>query len=322
MHGGFVRGCVSSILCVALAVVAWTSVAAHDIVRLPPGNHRRFLEVGGRRRSCIVHVPPRPAAGDPGGPLPVVLALHGAAMNGWLMQWFTGLDRLADRAGFIVVYPDGTGRGPFLVWNAGQFPGNVWRRRPDDVAFLMAVLDDLASVAPVDAARTYACGFSNGAMMCYRLAAERSDRIAAIAPVAGTIAVRHAAPARPVPVIHFHGTLDRFVPYTKGRPGLGKRWTDRIDDVPESIARWVRLAGCEPTPVADVLADGTRDGLPVTRRRHEGCDGQAEVVLVTIDGGGHTWPGRRPPVWFIGKSTLAVAANDLMWEFFSRHPLR
>ena len=92
--------------------------------------------------------------------------------------------------------------------------------------------------------------------------------------------------------------------------------------VPALMAYAGKMAEASGDATADVLADGTCDGLPVTRRRHEGCDGQAEVVLVTIDGGGHTWPGRRPPVWFIGKSTLAVAANDLMWEFFSRHPLR
>ena len=225
--------------------------------RLPPGNHRVRLVVDGRRRSYLVHVPPQVAGAAADAPLPVVLALHGAAMNGWLMRHFTGLDGTADRAGFIAVYPDGTGPGPFLVWNAGQFPGNVWRKRPNDVAFLEAVIDDLATRAPVDPARICACGFSNGGMMCYRLAAERSQRI----------------------------------------------------------------AGTDPA-VTDVLADGARDGLRVTRERHGGCADGAEVVLVTIEGGGHTWPGRRPPVWFIGRSTRTVSANELMWEFFTRHPLR
>jgi polyhydroxybutyrate depolymerase len=290
--------------------------------RLPPGNHRVRLVVDGRRRSYLVHVPPQVAGATADAPLPVVLALHGAAMNGWLMRHFTGLDGTADRAGFIAVYPDGTGPGPFLVWNAGHFPGNVWRKRPNDVAFLEAVIDDLATRAPVDPARICACGFSNGGMMCYRLAAERSQRIAAIAPVAGTIAMRDPAPVRPVPVLHFHGTRDRFVPYTREAGGLGGRWTERLRDVPGTIAEWVRLAACTDPAVTDVLADGARDGLRVTRERHGGCADGAEVVLVTIEGGGHTWPGRRPPVWFIGRSTRTVSANELMWEFFTRHPLR
>lgn len=328
MHGRIRRVLVGSFLvAAALATLAGpTAAPAAEVAapagRLAPGNHRRFLEIDGRRRSYILHVPRRRAGDAPDAPLPVVLALHGAAMNGWLMQWFTGLDRTADRAGFLAVYPDGTGSGPFRVWNAGQFPGNLWRKRPDDVGFLMAVLDDVARLAPVDPARVHACGFSNGGMMCYRLGAERADRIASIAPVAGTIALEQPAPARPVPVIHFHGTLDRFVPYTRAGRGVGKRWTDRLRDVPESIADWGRLAGCDAPAVTDVLGDGARDGLRVTRRAHGGCRDGAEVVLVTIDGGGHTWPGRRPPVWFIGRSTVAVSANDLLWDFFTRHPRR
>jgi polyhydroxybutyrate depolymerase len=324
MHGWIGRVVIASTLLVATALASPTATPAAEAAagRLAPGDHRRTLRIDGRPRSYIVHVPRRRAADAPDAPLPVVLALHGAAMNGWLMQWFTGLDQTADRAGFLVVYPDGTGTGPFRVWNAGAFPGNLWRKRPDDVGFLMAVLDDVARVAPVDPTRVHACGFSNGGMMCYRLAAERADRIASIAPVAGTIALARPAPARPVPVIHLHGTRDRFVPYTRAGRGIGKRWTDKLRDVPESVADWVRLAGCDAPSVTDVLADGARDGLRVTRSVYGGCRDGAEVVLVTIDGGGHTWPGRRPPVWFIGRSTVAVSANDLLWEFFGRHPLR
>src|SRR5207248_1712283 len=119
------------------------------------------------------------------------LALHGAGMNGRMMRWFTGLDRKADREGFIVVYPDGTGSGSFLTWNAGalfRLAGN----RADDIAFLRELLDDLGKVVNVDPKRVFATGMSNGGMMCYRLAAEMSDRIAAIAPVAGTMAMPRA----------------------------------------------------------------------------------------------------------------------------------
>jgi polyhydroxybutyrate depolymerase len=81
------------------------------------------------------------------------------------------------------------------------------------------LLDDLARVVKVDQKRVYACGMSNGAMMCYRLAAELSERIAAITPVAGTIAIEVSKPKRPVPVLHFHGTRDTFVPFkmSKGK---------------------------------------------------------------------------------------------------------
>ena len=117
---------------------------------------------------------------DPKKPAPVVLALHGAAMNGPMMVWFSGLDKTSDKEGFIVVYPSGTGTGPFLTWNAGGFKGKMAEGKADDVAFIGKLLDDLDTVVKMDEKRVYACGMSNGGMMCYRLAAELSDRIAAV----------------------------------------------------------------------------------------------------------------------------------------------
>ena len=177
---------------------------------LGPGDHTRTLMMGEQKRTYLVHVP---KGYDPKKPAPVVLALHGAAMNGSMMVWFSGLNKKSDEAGFIVVYPSGTGTGPFLTWNAGGFKGKMAEGKADDVAFIGKLLDDLGTVVKVDEKRVYACGMSNGGMMCYRLAAELSDRIAAIAPVAGTIAIEESKPKRPVPVIHFHGTKDTFVPF-------------------------------------------------------------------------------------------------------------
>ncbi|MFM8892525.1 MAG: alpha/beta hydrolase family esterase [Planctomycetia bacterium] len=288
-------------------LVAWLTpvIALTAAEPLPAGNHTRELEVENRTRSYLVHVPKR----LPEGPVPVVLALHGAGMNGPLMAWFSGLHAKADEAGFVAVYPNGTGSGTFLVWNAGGF----WNAegRPDDVAFLGAVLDDLEAVLPVDPRRVYACGLSNGGMMCYRLAAELSDRIAAVAPVAGALMVRDPAPRRAVPLIHVHGTRDTLVPYGDGGRLIGGA---------PSARRWAKLAGCgDDAQEADVAADDA--DLPVTLERWtSGRDG-AEVVLVTVAGGGHTWPGQPPPVWFIGRSTKKFSANDLIWEFFVRHPL-
>src|SRR4051812_3080041 len=187
---------------------------ARDTAKQPdplgPGDHTRTLMMGEQKRTYLVHVP---KGYDPKKPAPVVLALHGAAMNGPMMVWFSGLNKKSDEAGFIVVYPSGTGIGPFLIWNAGGLKGKLAEGRADDVAFIGKLLDDLGTVAKVDEKRVYACGMSNGGMMCYRLAAELSDRIAAIAPVAGTIAIEKSKPKRAVPVIHFHGSKDNIVPF-------------------------------------------------------------------------------------------------------------
>ena len=280
---------------------------------LDPGNHLRQLEVGGLKRSYVIHVPADFRADKPA---PVVLALHGAAMNAPMMAGFCGMNEKADKEGFVVVYPNGTGTGPFLVWNAGGFPGRMVPNRPDDVAFIDKVLDDLATVVKVDSHRVYACGMSNGAMMCYRLAAELSGRIAAVAPVAGTIAIDESKPTRPVPVLHFHGTADQLVPFAPGKAVKGMH----LMSVAESIETWVKLDGCDATPKSETL---TKDGaaMKVTRQTYGGGKHGAEVVLVRIDGGGHTWPGRVPLIGLIGKSTTDISANDLIWEFFLKHPM-
>jgi polyhydroxybutyrate depolymerase len=191
--------------------------------------------------------------------------------------------------------------------------------RRDDVGFVRLLLDDLAKVANIDPKRVYATGISNGGIMCYRLAAELSDRIAAIAPVSGTMGTKTCNPKHPVSVIHFHGTDDKFLPF-KG--GIGDRSLAQVVFLPveHSIQTWVKADGCPENPVITDLPNKADDGTMVQRQIYgPGKDG-AEVVLFVINGGGHTWPGREPGVGFLGKSTKNILANDLMWEFFKRHP--
>ncbi|HZZ77323.1 MAG TPA: PHB depolymerase family esterase [Gemmataceae bacterium] len=309
-----------AIITVALAGLMASSTSAQDKSKhadpLGSGDHKCTLMMGKDNRTYLVHVP---KGYDPRKPTPVVLALHGAAMDGSMMVWFSGLNKKSDEAGFIVAYPSGTGVGPFRTWNAGGFTGKMAEGRADDVAFIRKLLDDLGTVVKVDEKRVYACGMSNGGMMCYRLAAELSDRIAAIAPVAGTIAIDESKPKRPVPVIHFHGTKDTFIPFemAKGKtPAFMK-----LKGVEESVQTWVKLNGCNKKPKTETISkDG--DKMKVTRTTYSGGKNGAEVVLVVIEEGGHTWPGQQPPVGFIGKSAMNVSANDLMWEFFQRHNLK
>jgi len=300
----------AAMMLLATALPALTA----DNEMLGAGDHLRAVVVKDQQRTYLVHIPPRH---DVRKPAPVVLTLHGAAMNGPLMVPFCGLNETADKHGFIVVYPNGTGTGPFLTWNAGGFSGRLAQGRPDDVAFIAALLDDLGALVKVDAKRVFACGMSNGAMMCYRLAAELSDRLAAIAPVAGTIAIQESKPKRPVPVLHFHGTKDAFVPF-EGHDGRLHSFL-QLKSVEDSIQTWVKLNGCKEQPLHEVLSrEG--DDMKVTRATYSGGRNGAEVVLVTIEGGGHTWPGMKPLVDIIGKSATNISANDLIWEFFQKHP--
>jgi polyhydroxybutyrate depolymerase len=281
---------------------------------LGPGDHNRMLEVDDRQRSYTVHVPP---GYDAETPTPVVLVLHGAGMNAQLMIRMCGMHRKSDAAGFIAVYPNGTGPGNlFLTFNAGGVDGGG---RPDDVRFIAALVDDLARVANVDARRVYATGLSNGGMMCYRLAAELSDRIAAIAPVAGTMTFDDCQPKRPVPVVHFHGTADTIVP--PGGPSEKTPRFVRFKSVDDSVRIWARLNGCPAEPAVSELPDAADDGTRVTRKVFGPGTGGAEVVLFVVEGGGHTWPGEKSPLALVGRSTADISANDLIWEFFQKHAL-
>ena len=284
---------------------------------LTAGDHVRSVDVDGRTRTYRVHVPPRY---DPKNPTPVVLAYHGALMNGSAMSTLSGLNKKSDEALFLAVYPNGNGTGErMLVWNAGESWEKPEDDKRDDVAFTARLLDDLETVAAVDAKRVYATGMSNGAMMSYRVAAELSDRIAAIAPVGGTMAIKTALPKRPVPVIHFHGTEDRLVPY-KGPDGVAKRLA-LFKSVDDTMQIWVKINGCPVDAVTALLPNAADDGTTVTCKTWGPGKNGTEVVLYIVEGGGHTWPGRPRPHKLLGKTTTDISANDLIWEFFSKHPL-
>jgi polyhydroxybutyrate depolymerase len=298
-----------------LVLCGVTAVAAAE--QFGPGDHTLSLAVGGLQRSAIVHIPPQY---DRTVAMPVVLAFHGGGANADNMVRFSGLNDKADEAGFIAVYPNGTGRlQRMLTFNGGNCCGQAAANGVDDVEFTRRLLDDVANACTIDPKRVFATGMSNGGIMAYRLASELSDRIAAIAPVGGPMGTKTCNPTRPVSVIHFHGTDDAFAPFQGGR-GKGLSGTD-FYSVPDSIAAWVEADGCGPTPVTIRLPDKAADGTTVTRTTYgPGRDG-AEVVLIVIDGGGHTWPGREPRLAALGISTRDISANDLMWEFFEHHPL-
>lgn len=302
-----------SLMALAEEIPSKESTPAIQAEKLGAGDHSRMVLVNEKKRYATVHVPP---GYDPAKPIPLVLMLHGAGMSGEMMVSFTGMNETSDQNGFAVVYPDGTGGGPLFTWNAGGFVKGLGSRA-DDVGFIRKLLDDVESVVSIDPKRVYATGMSNGGMMCYRLAAELSDRFAAIAPVAGSMAVGDVQPKRPVSVIHFHGTSDGIVPFKvdkdKPPPLL------QVRSAEDSVRTWAKLNGIENEGHAVQLISKEGDELKVTRQEFgPGKDG-SEVILIVVEGGGHTWPGQPPPVEFLGKSTLDVSANDLIWAFFQKH---
>lgn len=274
-----------------------------------------FLQHAGRQRRYLVH---EPAGAAPGAALAVVLSLHGGA--GWaeIQREQSRMNEVADRHGFLVVYPDGTGRTRMKTWNAGTCCGYAVEAQVDDVGFISALLDDLAVLHAVDPARVYACGMSNGGMLCYRLACELSERIAAVGVVAGDMGVDGPRPSRPVPVIHFHGLLDENARF---HGGIGSNQVLPVPhrSIPDTIAWWVRANRCAPEPRITREPDcEVHTYEPAT-----GADG-APVVLYVLPGGGHTWPGGVDVTWRFNTGPLisSVDASELMWRFFARFALR
>ncbi len=277
----------------------------------------RTLPVDGRERSYLLHVPSH----DRTQTWPVVLAFHGATSNGRLMEQFSGLSAKADQAGFVAVYPNGTGNLPnVLTWNGGACCGYAVNNNVDDVAFVRAVLDDLGQVLPIDPRRIYAAGMSNGAQMVYRLAGQLAERIAAIAAVAGPMGLAGWHPARPVPVLHIHGTDDQFAPFRGGRGPRSVYGTDFFS-VKHTVRHWARRNGCPETPTVTEEPPRVDDGTRIVRNVYGPGRNSSEVVLLVVEGGGHTWPGRPPVPLVLGKSTANLDANDAIWEFFARHPM-
>jgi polyhydroxybutyrate depolymerase len=279
-----------------------------------PPDPVRTLDHGGQERRYILHRPDGLVVAEAG--VPLVLVLHGFAQTAQGMMGFSGMNATADREGFVVAYPEGT--GPLLMRNWNE--GSDWKTA-DDVGFIGRVIDDVGSVVKVDPDRVYATGMSNGGMMCYRLASELSDRIAAIAPVSGTKMTKATILARrPVSVLHLHGTEDRLVPYG-GPSARGARMLE-FASVEASVRAWAEFDGCPDEPRVEPVADrDPNDGTTVKRILYGPGREGAEVILYRIEGGGHTWPGGSQNPGFLGRTTHDIDdANGTIWRFFARHP--
>ena len=282
----------------------------------------------GLKRTALVRVPPQV---DAQRLLPVVLNFHGGGGNAVSQERYARMDALADREGFIVAYPNGTGvlQESLLTWNAGTCCGAAVRNAVDDVGFVRALLDELGRRLPVDATRVYATGLSNGAMMSYRLAAELSDRIAAIAPVAGASAMPRFHAKRMVPILHVHSVDDPRALY-KGGLGPPFPFTNvRVmhQSVEEVLSKWAAFGGCNPKAVLRDERHGAA-GTPSAEHTaklyvYTGCRDGTEVALWQLTGAGHVWPGGEPNFLqrLLGPGTDVIDANEEIWRFFRRYHL-
>lgn len=300
----------ASIGCCVVLVPAFVNVGSPAVdvpAEFKPGRHAKSMTHGGVKRTYRMYIPKKRDA----TPAPLVLAIHGAFTDGLVMEGLTGFNRLADKHGFIAVYPDGINR----IW---RFWGN------EDVDYVTALVDDLVAKKLADPRRVYATGLSNGAYFSHRLGYDQAKRFAAIAPVSGTLVklMAESAPkqALKMPVLYIHGTDDRITGYD-GKDMFTKTASSmRAEDM---VAWWAKRNGCEQTPKVEKLPDKEDDKTRVERWCYPPAKDGAEVIFYKVIGGGHTWPGELfQPEFILGRTCMDFNASEAIWDFFSRHQRR
>jgi len=284
------------------------------------GAGRRVITVDGTERWYLWTPPEQPTRVTPP---PLLLDFHGLAEGAEFHSAMSGLEDLARQEGFALATPNGTGDP--VAWGIGTGSDNA------DLRFVEALVEEISASNCIDVNRIFATGLSNGALLSSALACALSDRIAAIATVAGIADPADCRPSRRVPILNFHGTDDAILLFNGGvgdlgaalqggTPSLPPGYVADLDGtgVPAAVAAWAARNGCVGSPSDD------RQAVDVLRRTYR-CPADGEVVSYVIEGGGHSWPGSEvsatlEPV--IGKTTRSISANEQMWEFFTRHALR
>jgi polyhydroxybutyrate depolymerase len=279
---------------------------------------RRTL--AGSDRWYLITVPP---AHDGATPLPLVLDFHGLSEGAELHARVSGMGPYAAEHGFIAVHPHGTGTP--VHWDvAPDRAGNA------DLVFVDQLLDELEADLCVDTSRVYSTGLSNGALLSSTIACTMADRVAAVAPVAGVSHPEPCTPARPVPVLAFHGTADPILLFNGGvgtRLGRvlgGEDAPAEEEPIPEAdldgagfpaaAASWAGTNGCGAAPTASTPT-------PSVIVHTWDCPAGADVEFVILVGGGHSWPGSallQGAEQIVGPTDMSVDATDMMWRFFQR----
>ncbi len=296
------------VVAVAILLSLPALLAVGEAVSFHVRNRNNGLIVSsGMEREYILYVPKRY---DRTKPAPLVISLHGA--GGWPRQQMelSGWNELADRDGFIVVYPSGMTNGGPRIW---RMEGEDERR---DARFISDLIDELEKTYDIDPRRIYVNGLSNGGGFSFLLSCRMPERIAAVGMVGAAQLAPWSACAddHAVPMIDFHGTADSMAPYNGGSSWVAPV---TLPSVTKWAENWARRNRCAPGAIDSPV------NVEVTRRQYVHCADDASVVLYTIHGGGHTWPGGQPlPEWFAGPTSTSISATQEMWAFFQAHPLK
>jgi polyhydroxybutyrate depolymerase len=274
---------------------------------------RRDIVVGTTSRAFLLHLPARLTGSL--APIPLVIMLHGSGGDAADLRGVTGMSTVADDAGFIVVYAEGS-HGEFSVypsdWNAGTCCGAAAREHIDDLGFIRQIVETVSAEFPVDRRRVYIAGFSDGGRMAYHAACQLAPMIAAIAVVSGSLVDNECTPTSPVAVLAVHGTADDQVPFNEpSETEPPAEVPAQALDLPASVQFWVAADGCGARSAIDQLS------THVVESSFIGCKG-ADVVAYVIDGGVHGWPGE--PDTDAGSPMAELNTTAVVARFFTSHP--
>ena len=265
------------------------------------------IEVNTVSRTYLLYVPP----GQTGKRLPAFIMMHGSGSTGAGQERYSNFDMFAQAHGLVVMYPNGIDKH----WNDGRVIGH--ESMADDIGFMKAMLAEVTAQGLIDPKRVYAAGISNGGFMAQHMACVMPDALAGIAVIAATLPVDAACPSpRPMPVIFFHGTADKFVPFNGGpiAPQFGNRGS-AISNA-QAVAIWQKRNGCGAAEKSQLPAKD--DSMTVTVETYS-CPAGRGLENVIVQDGGHTWPGAHQG-WlitkFLGPVTDNIDANATMWTFF------
>lgn len=290
---------------------AQTSTSETD-PELPSGGPGT-LTVNGLDRTYEVYVPASATSNDR---LSIVIGLHGGGGSAAQFAKSSKFRELADREGFIAVFPDGVLGTPLTreielrTWNAGNCCGPAARDKVDDVAFLAQLASETAKRFDVPMSRVGFVGHSNGAMMTWRMACERPDVLGAAVIVAGSLEMTNIGDCQPsqgVPLLVIHGDADANHPLEGGR-GNGIAGV-AFRSVSESFDAWTSAQKCLPAsePSIDGALNTTEWG---------GCADDTLARLVVVAGAEHAWPGASGATTSLaGTPSDKIDATAAAWQF-------
>lgn len=300
--------CIKTIQVICLKMICML-LFLFDVSYAEATQEEHTMQFNGERTTYLLHLPKSYVKGKT---YSLVVNFHGLGSAAIKHQHYCQLDNIADKEGFIAVYP----QSYHEAWNAG-LGFKSYMAGHDDIAYFNALLDTLEAAYSINKNRIYATGVSLGGTFTYRIACEMSNRIAAVASVSGLMSdstLIYCTPERNVPILHIHGTKDHIMRYTGMKQAYGAE---------EVVKIWALKNQCENKPdTINVPNTSKKDRTTSILIKYTHCTNGSEVWFYKIYNGGHTWPGAAKAFKLMGRKSKDLNGSQAIWDFFARFTLQ